>query len=194
MNHLIVYSHPNPKSFNHAILEVYEQALVEQGHEVRVRDLYAMDFNPVLSADDLVRTQTKNYLPEILAEQNHVRWADVITMICPIWWGGLTSNLRGYIDRVFSVGFAYGFGPGGLKRLLTGKKIVFINTMGESRENYEKSGMLKSITTTLDDCMSDFTGIEVAAHLFFGSVTVCSAQARLDMLEEVKALASRFTD
>lgn len=193
MNHLIVYSHPNPKSFNHAILEVYEQALVEQGHEVRVRDLYAMDFNPVLSADDLSMVKQGTSAADVSAEQGHVRWADVVTMICPIWWGGVTSNLRGYIDRVFSVGFAYGFGPGGLKRLLTGKKIVFINTMGESYAAYEKSGMLKSITTTLDDCMSDFTGIEAAAHLFFGSVTVCSPQQRLEMLEEVKALASRFT-
>ena len=53
MKHLIIYSHPNPKSFNHAILETYEVALKEAGHEVRVRDLYADAFDPV-SAEPVV--------------------------------------------------------------------------------------------------------------------------------------------
>jgi len=193
MNHLVVYSHPNPKSFNHAILDVLEQSLIEQGHDIQVRDLYALDFDPVLSAEDLEAAQRKEYADDILAEQKLVKWADVITMICPIWWGGLTSSLRGYIDRVFMSGFAYDFGPGGLEKLLTGKKLVLINTMGVPYDVYEQSGMLKSITQTLDECVADFTGIEVAAHKYFGNVVNCSREERLAMLEEVKELAARFS-
>lgn len=192
MNHVIIYSHPNPKSFNHAILEVYEQSLIEQGHDVCVRDLYAMDFDPVLSAQDLVMAQRRQYAPDVAAEQEKIRWADVITMICPIWWGGLTSNLRGYIDRVFSSGFAYDSGAGGLKQLLGDKKIVMINTMGAPYAVYETTGMLKSISQTVDECMADFTGLTIVDHLYFGNIAGCSHEERLAMLERVKDLAARF--
>nr|WP_155895040.1 NAD(P)H-dependent oxidoreductase [Bacillus sp. 123MFChir2] len=42
MKHLIVYAHPNPQSFNHAILEALQGQLQEKGHEVRV--LYECSF------------------------------------------------------------------------------------------------------------------------------------------------------
>mgnify|MGYP000887243005 CR=1 FL=1 len=192
MNHLVIYSHPNPKSFNHAILEAYTAALAEQGHDVCVRDLYAMDFDPVLSADDLVMAKRKEYAPDVQAEQEKVQWADVVTMIRPVWWGGLTSNLRGYIDRVFISGFAYAYGPGGLQQLLKGKKAVIINTMGESYEAYDKSGMLKSMTQTIDECLSGFTGLDIVRHLYLGNVVGCPDQERISMLEQVKAMAAQL--
>lgn len=192
MNHLIVYSHPNPKSFNHAILETYEQSLIEQGHEVRVRDLYAINFDPVLSAEDLELAQRREYQTDVRHEQEMVAWADVITFICPVWWAGLTANLRGYVDRVLSSGFAYEFGPEGHQKLLADKHLVLINTMNAPYDVYQNSGMLKSMTQTIDECLTDFTGIQVAAHAYFGSVAGCSREERLSMLDQVRALASQF--
>lgn len=52
MNHLVIYAHPNPASFNHAILEAYTRELAAAGHEVRIRDLYATGFNPVILQSD----------------------------------------------------------------------------------------------------------------------------------------------
>ena len=57
MKSLIVYSHQNPKSFNHAILEIYKDLLEKQGNEVKVRDLYSLGFNPTLGADDFISFQ-----------------------------------------------------------------------------------------------------------------------------------------
>lgn len=51
MNHLVVYAHPNPESFNHAILETVVESLQGKGHEVTVRDLYAIGLDPVLRFD-----------------------------------------------------------------------------------------------------------------------------------------------
>ena len=34
MNVLIVYSHPNPKSFNHALLQAVQDGLKSAGHAV----------------------------------------------------------------------------------------------------------------------------------------------------------------
>jgi len=192
MNHLIVYSHPNPKSFNHAILEMYEQSLKEQGHEVKVRDLYAMGFDPVLSAEDLELAQRWEYQADVVCEQELVSWSEVVTFICPVWWGGLTANLRGYIDRVFASGFAYEFGADGHQRLLADKRLVLINTMNAPYDVYAATGMIKSMTKTIDECLTDFTGIQVAAHLYFGSVAGGSRQDRLSMLDQVRALAAQL--
>jgi NAD(P)H dehydrogenase (quinone) len=189
MNHLIVYSHPNPQSFNKAILNTYQEALQGRGHKIQVRDLYAMDFDPVLSADDLRMLHGGQIPPEIKAEQDLVRWADVMTLICPIWWGGFTANLRGYIDRVFSLGFAYEEGPAGPKGLLGGKKMVIINTMGAPYQVYERIGMIKSMGQVSDECISQFCGLTVMEHKYFGNVVGCSAEERRKMLHEVKILA-----
>jgi NAD(P)H dehydrogenase (quinone) len=53
MKHLIIYAHPNPESFNHAVLERVEKVLKGAGQSYEVRDLYALKFNPALDRNDL---------------------------------------------------------------------------------------------------------------------------------------------
>ncbi|MCK4794598.1 MAG: NAD(P)H-dependent oxidoreductase, partial [Desulfobacteraceae bacterium] len=48
---LVVYSHPNPESFNHAILEAVLEGLSEAGHASDVIDLYKMGFDPCLKVE-----------------------------------------------------------------------------------------------------------------------------------------------
>ena len=57
MKVLIVHAHPEPKSFTAALRDQAVETLQAQGHEVRVSDLYAMNWNPVASAGDLLRRQ-----------------------------------------------------------------------------------------------------------------------------------------
>jgi NAD(P)H dehydrogenase (quinone) len=52
MNILTIYANPSPRSFCHAILERFSQGLADAGHSNEVFDLYAMRFNPVLTARD----------------------------------------------------------------------------------------------------------------------------------------------
>lgn len=192
MNHLVVYSHPNPKSFNHAILKVYVRELKRKHHEVKIRDLYRMGFDPVLKNSDLRGFQKGQYPRDILREQQYIRWAHVVTFICPVWWGGLTANLRGYMDRVLSLGFAYRYTDSGPQGLLNGKKIFLINTLGDSLENYEKQGYIPSMNRLLDQIAFKFCGIEVIGHKYFGSVVTCSGPDREAMLEEVQRIAGRI--
>lgn len=44
---------------------------------------------------------------DVKKEQDYVSWADTMVFIYPIWWGGMPAIARGYLDRVFSHGFAY---------------------------------------------------------------------------------------
>ncbi|MCG6553729.1 MAG: NAD(P)H-dependent oxidoreductase [Candidatus Magnetominusculus sp. LBB02] len=189
MKHLIVYSHPNPKSFNHAIMEALEGQLRALGQDVKVRDLYAIGFDPILKPSDFEFIHKGGAAPDVKAEQEHIAWADVITLIHPVWWTGLPAIFKGYIDRVFSLGFAYMIDEAGITGLLKGKKVLIINTTGSPEDMYNKSGMFNSILQTSDDGIYRFCGLEVLKHIFFTSIPYITDTARAEMLNEVKAIA-----
>ncbi len=192
MKYLIVYSHPNPASFCHAILETVESTLKAKGHEIKVRDLYALDYNPVLKGSDLLGFKSGNVPEDIRTEQDHIAWTNVIIMIYPIWWTGLPAMLKGYIDRVFSFGFAYSAGEWGPIGLLTDKKVIIFNTMGGTKEIYDESGMFDAMIKTSDKGIFNFCGIEVIEHKFFAAVPSVDDATRRDYLTEVKTLINRF--
>jgi len=192
VKHLIIYSHPNPASFNHAILETYEAALKAAGHEVRVRDLYAEGFDPVLTGEELA-IMAQGQIPEgMKGEQAHVAWADVLTFIYPLWWAGPPAIAKGWMDRVFTAGFAYSFGPGGLQRLLSDKQVATIVTIGDSEENYSEQKFFESMDRLMDGITFDFSGIRPVWHKYFSSVPLVSDTDRKEMLEEVRDLARAF--
>lgn len=195
MKHLIVYCHPNPDSFNNAIVETFTEALKQQGNEVVIRDLYKMGFDPVLKGSDFDALREGNPPDDIKIEQELVKWADAFTMIYPIWWTGLPALIKGYIDRVFSYGFAYAYGEdGSINKLLTGMKGLIINTHGTPSEIYSKTGMYDGLKITSDTGIYEFCGITPVGHLFFGSVPQIDDAARQKMLEEVQEKAKTLFD
>jgi NAD(P)H dehydrogenase (quinone) len=189
MRHLVIYSHPNPKSFNHAIKETYVQALRESGQEVRVRDLYALNFDPVLKGSELAGFKEARVPEDIRTEQEHVRWAQVITFICPVWWGGPTANLRGYLDRVFSLGFAYDEAS---KGLLGDKKVLTIHTLAAPLKVYEDTGLIAAMNKLYDEIVFKFASLQVVGHKYFGSVSTSGAEERQKMLLEVRELGCKI--
>ncbi|MCM3791392.1 NAD(P)H-dependent oxidoreductase [Domibacillus indicus] len=186
MKHLIVYAHPHKESLNHAILKTTVEALKKNGHEVAVRDLYALDFQPVLKPEDTEAMKAGRTPQDIKTEQEFIAEADAITFIYPIWWTGLPAILKGYVDRVFSYGFAYAAGEQGIVKMLTGKKGFIINTHGTPSEVYDEMGMTAGMKVTSDTGIFEFTGIEPAGHLFFGSIGYLSADMYEGMLKEVE--------
>lgn len=188
MRYVILYAHPNPKSFNHAILERVEANLKRDRKEYVVRDLYTLGFKPVLEGADFVAMGQKHVRPDVAEEQRHISGADKIIVIHPIWWFGMPAIYKGYIDRVFTAGFAYTYTAKGPEGLLTGKRVIILNTTGGPRENYEKNGYRDAIVKTADIGTYGFCGLEVEEHKFFYGVPMASQEERVAMLEEMKAM------
>lgn len=188
MNHLVVFAHPNQKSFGKGIVDTIEKACQENGANVRVRDLYEIGFDPILKPSDFVALQSGNTPEDIKTEQEHVKWADVITFVYPVWWVGLPAMLKGYVDRVFSYGFAYESVNGAPRGLLNGKKALLFSTTGSPNEVYEQNGMHDSMKQTTDAGIFNFTGIEVISHTFFGSVPYVTDETRNEYLREVEKI------
>ncbi|MBF0521064.1 MAG: NAD(P)H-dependent oxidoreductase [Nitrospirae bacterium] len=189
MKILLVYSHPNPGSFNHAIKETIVSELTACGHDVKVRDLYAIGFDPVLKSTDFLLAQQGKVADDVKLEQDFIVWSDMVVFVHPVWWFSLPAILKGYIDRVFNYGFAYTIDEKGVRGLLNGKKVLILSTTGGDEKTYTDTGMFKSLSQTIDGGIFTFCGFEVTEHKFFTSVPYVSGDERKKMLEQVTAIA-----
>jgi len=169
---LIVYAHPNPASYNHAVKEKVQSILELNGYQVSVRDLYQLKFDPILTGEDFKGIKTGNPKADVKAEQAFINAADLLVFVFPIWWFNMPSVLKGYIDRVLSYGFAYTFDAAAkqTKGLLTGKKVIILNTTGGPQEAYENNGLKDALSKTIDAGNFGFCGLEVVWHKYFYAV------------------------
>ncbi|PWN61773.1 NAD(P)H-dependent oxidoreductase [Chryseobacterium viscerum] len=192
MRHLIIYAHPNENSLNHNLLNTVVETLQSRDQEVIVRDLYKIGFDPVFSLEDMQGQFQGKLSDDVKLEQEHISWAEQITFIYPIWWTGLPAIMKGYIDRVFSYGFAYRYDQGIQKGLLKGKKTVIINTHGKSHEEYEKTGMDKALTLTSDNGIFIYSGLEIIRHLFFDKADKASSENLEIWKDQIRNLYSDY--
>ena len=165
MTHLIIYAHPNPESFNQAVLQKVVEA--SAGHDVIIRDLNGENFPPVLRWQECINTFNKEYAKDVQVEQKFWQEADLITFVYPLWWMGFPAILKGYLDRVLTHGFAYQTGKETIG-LLKGKKIQQFVTMGNTNGKYEQKGFLQSLDHTLGNGLFNFCGIENVQMHFLG--------------------------
>jgi NAD(P)H dehydrogenase (quinone) len=102
MRALVVYCHPRKTSFTGAVRDVVVQKLEGVGADVRVLDLYARGFDPVLTAaeHDGYEACPDNCAP-VESDVADIRWCDALIFIYPTWWYGLPAVLKGWLDRVF---------------------------------------------------------------------------------------------
>ncbi len=193
MDYLIIYSHPNPKSFNHAIKESIEKKLKEKNKSFETRDLYSIGFDPVMKPDDFIAIQKGEHLPDVKKEQELIKNTETVIFIHPIWWYSMPAILKGYIDRVFSYGFAYIQTEKGIEPLLTDKKVVIFNTLGETEEQCEGTGICQCIKKTIGGTF-EFCGMEVIKHEMFFAVPYVSDEERKQYLRQVEKIIDDITD
>ncbi|RZN56311.1 NAD(P)H-dependent oxidoreductase [Avibacterium paragallinarum] len=185
MKHLIIFAHPNGQgSFNRSVLEAVVRSSQELNVETQVRDLYQLDFDPVISWAELQGANQGITPAEIRYEHHLIREADLITLVYPLWWMGFPAILKGYLDRVLSHGFAYKTEDGQSVGLLQGKKMQQFITLGSNVEKYQQLGIDKSLRDCLVDGLFDFCGISDIQHCFFGDIHIIDDNARQQMLDD----------
>lgn len=149
---LWVSAHPEPASLNGHLMRAGTAHLAGAGIEVLQSDLYAMRWNPVLDrrdglaapADrfrpgpDVRRAFESGTLPDDLAtEQRKLHEADAVVLQFPMWWYGMPAIMKGWFDRVFHSGFAFGTDPATGRRLrfeqgpFVGKRALVVTTLGD---------------------------------------------------------------
>jgi NAD(P)H dehydrogenase (quinone) len=181
MKHLIILAHPNPASFSSSLVKALHEHLTNEGQEVKIRNLYEIGFNPVLSADDFSSLADNKVPKEIEIEQEYIKWTDHIIFAYPVWWGGMPAILKGYVDRVFSEGFAYEYVADGSRGLLSPRKGSTICATGAFSEEYgEIHNAMKIIS---GEVIFDFTGIKPYKQLFYGGVPSVTDEVRRSYIQ-----------
>ncbi|MFA5985429.1 MAG: NAD(P)H-dependent oxidoreductase [Methylococcaceae bacterium] len=165
MKVFIVYAHHEPSSFNAAMRSAANKTLTDAGHQVVESDLYAMGFDPVSDRRNFTTVKDPailiqqdeesyanlhdGYVAEIKAEQAKLAWCDCLILQFPIWWLGMPAILKGWVDRVFSVGHAYGGGRWFDQGRLAGKQAMCSITVGGLEPVYTEVGIYGAMETIL---------------------------------------------
>ena len=194
MKVLVIYTHPNPESFNHALLQTVVKGLKEAKHQVKEKDLYSLGFNPVLTGDDLKNIADGNVPEDIKPEHADILWADSLIFIYPIWWYDRPALLKGWIDRVFSDGFAFKYGDKGPEGLLKHNKALVITTLGSTEEMFDqlRPGDKETLKTSMVNGTLKFCGLKNVDYKSYYGIPFITEEARKGILEEIFLLAKNF--
>jgi len=159
---LLVLAHPEPQSLNAHLAQAARAELEAQGHRVVVSDLYALGWQPVVGAADFPDRLNPAQL-DIIAESGHafkqgsltadvraeqvkLLEADAVVFQFPLWWFGMPAIMKGWIERVYAYGLAYGYRDEGNRYrygdgALCGKRAMLSVTLGGPEADYSSRGI-----------------------------------------------------
>ena len=237
MNVLIIYAHPNPKSFTKAILDHFVKGITEAGHQFEIVDLYKTKFNPVFqdkdysffvdkdlpkeifqqmdlratiielaggpvrrfiarryirnkTDDDLIRLIHSQAPKDVLIQQEKLAKADVLVIITQVFWMHFPALVKGWMERVFTYGFAYKLNEDGWKGdpegripLLKIKKAIIMHPTFFNEKVYREKGFKAAMEKTIDDWSLKYPGIENVDHIYFHAILSVSPETRKKYLE-----------
>ncbi len=180
MKAFIVHAHPEPASFNGALLTAAVDTLTAAGHEVQVSDLHRMGWNPVSDrrnfttmadpaffkpqAEESFASENNGFAPDIAAELEKLAWCDTLILQFPLWWFGLPAILKGWVDRVFVMGQVYGGGKIYETGTQRGKRALLSLTTGGPEAAYRPEGFngdIDGILRPIQRGILEFVGFSV---------------------------------
>ena len=156
MNIQIIFCHPSKESYTREILEILKTYLEEENLAYEVRDLYALEFKTDMSLEEYQREGFANLsLPipdDIKVEQNKLAKANIVIFLYPVWWSDCPAKLKGWFDRVYTVGYAYGNDTvDEADKWKPINKGIVICTAGHPNEFLEEIGIAQSMKTVMLD-------------------------------------------
>jgi NAD(P)H dehydrogenase (quinone) len=140
MHVLTVVCHPKPSSFSHAVAAQFIAGAERAGHTVELADLYAEGFDPIVSERDLQQFDGVEMPDDVLQEQARVERSDALCLVFPIWWYGAPAMMKGWLDRVWSAGWAYTWHQEPEGSLLPSRPCAVLVPMGASRRQLDRWG------------------------------------------------------
>ena len=164
MHALIVVSHPDPKSLTHAVAHAFAEGVARSGnHTTEIADIAAEGFQPAFNQADRSAYFLQQPLPsDIVREQARIDRADALVLVYPVYWWSFPGQLKGWIDRVFSNGWAYDEAPDGTLGQRLGRLAVhLIGIGGADGGTYARHGYDQAMRTQIDHGIFGFCGARV---------------------------------
>ena len=155
-------------------MDNFVKGATEAGHSIDINDLYSKNFQPVMSADELVRQfEGKSAPKEILAEQSRYVACDALVLVFPVWWWTVPAILKGWFERVFTAGWAYPIDTENPACTLSGEREgMILCCSGASEATYAEQGKEPTVARTLARSTFGYINAErVTTHIFYGART-----------------------
>lgn len=160
MKILAVLAHPNRESFTGALLDAFKESAEAAGHTVTVADLYRERFDPIYNMDDdKVYQGEADVTADVAAEQKRMLEADAMVFFYPVWWWSMPAILKGWVDRVFTSGFAFTFENGVTNGLLKHKKVAQFCPAASDQGLYRRYGYHGAAQRQIDAGIFGYCGI-----------------------------------
>jgi NAD(P)H dehydrogenase (quinone) len=152
----IIYCHPSKKSYTFEILEQLKSHFAKEELEYEISDLYAMNFKTDMTEEEYEREGFANFnLPnpkDVKEEHLKIEKADCLIFLYPVWWSDCPSKLKGWFDRVYSVGYAYGNKTANeIDKMKILKLVLVICTAGHPNEFLQEIGIAESMRNVMID-------------------------------------------
>ncbi|CUS24603.1 LAQU0S17e02784g1_1 [Lachancea quebecensis] len=213
MKYLIVHAHPEPQSLTSSLKDVVVKELESQGHEVRVSDLYAQKWKTSIDSNDFEQVSKNERLAIVQAsqdaytrgtltedvkkEQEKIFWADTVIFSFPLWWFSMPAILKGWFDRVYSCGLAYGVGEYNASHwgdrygegAFSGKRAMLLVTVGGSEVHYSArgiSGPLEDILFPINHGMLFYPGFTVLPPIVLHNTISVTEQGFQNASNEIR--------
>lgn len=165
MHALIVVAHHDPRSLTHGLAAKIAEGITRahRADTFEIADLAAEGFDPRFGfADHAVHHREASPPADVLAEQARIDRADALVMVYPIYWWSMPALLKGWIDRVFSNGWAFDFSlDKPLVKKLQHLKVHLVGVGGADADLYQRHGYGEAMVTQIDHGIFDYCGAQV---------------------------------
>jgi len=169
-SHAVILCHPDSNSFNASVAQTYCDAVRALRREVVLRDLYRIDFDPVLKSSERPRDRGYVASRDVVAEMDAIRDADVFVLVYPIWFGTPPAMMKGYVERVFGADFGYRAIQARDPHFMAGKHLVSITSSGTSFPWLNEQGAWESLRNVFDRYLANAFSMASCEHLHISNV------------------------
>ncbi len=165
MHALIVLAHPLASSLSHSIVTQIAEGIIQSNpdNSVEIADITKEGFDPRFSIADIAAFHKEAPPPaDVIAEQARIDRADALVLVFPVYWWSMPAVLKGWIDRVFSNGWAYDEAPDTKPVKKLGRLPVHLVAIGAAhRETYLRHSFAEAMKTQIEHGIFDYCGAPI---------------------------------
>lgn len=165
MHTLIVTAHPESGALTHAIARRIGEAITasDAANSVTHADLMAEGFDPRFNTQDQALFRGGGAAPaDVAAEQARLESANTLVLVYPLYWWSFPALLKGWIDRVFTQGWAYQDGADGkVRKKLQWLRVHLVGIGGAGADMIERRGYGTAMKKQIDMGIFDYCGAPV---------------------------------
>jgi NAD(P)H dehydrogenase (quinone) len=193
MHSLIVVSHPSPAALTHAVAAEIDRAIAAGSsvNSVEIADLSQEGFDPRFSLSDIAAFNLEAPLADdARAEQVRIERAANLILVYPVYWWSMPGLLKGWIDRVFTNGWAYDESADGkVEKKLGWLRVHLVAICAAGPEMYKRRGYSQAMTTQIDQGIFDYCGAPVLSS---DMLSIPQVQSTDEILVEARRIGARI--